>query len=70
MKHYHCPVNGHDCPYYLDEKTFPNSDEPEYCLCTMEEQGDGNPYEECDDFYSMFGDDCDPYDYTDYTDDD
>ena len=20
MKHFHCPVNGYDCPYYVDEK--------------------------------------------------
>lgn len=56
MKHYHCPVNGWDCPYYKD------SEGEEYCLCTLE-----NPIENCDDFYSMWGD-CDPEDYTDDTD--
>lgn len=40
MKHFHCPVNGWDCPYYKDG-----------CLCTLE-----NPIEECDDFYGMWGD--------------
>ena len=64
-KHYHCPVNGWDCPYYIDSKDFDG--EPEYCLCGMGFSG-LNPYEECDDFYTMYGDDCDPDDYTDYTD--
>ena len=49
MKHFHCPVNDWECPYYKDD-----------CLCTMK-----NPFEECDDFYGMWGD-CDPDDYTDY----
>lgn len=53
IKHFHCPVNGWDCPYYKDE-------EGHNCLCTME-----NPYEECDDFYAMYGDDAKPSDYTD-----
>ena len=45
MKHFHCPVNGWDCPYY---KSTVNVDgKEEHCLCTME-----NPYEECDDFYA------------------
>jgi hypothetical protein len=52
-KHYHCPVNGWDCPYYKDEPNNP-------CLCTMT-----NPYAECDDFaYSWEG-----YEEEDYTDD-
>lgn len=51
MKHFHCPVNGWDCPYYTDT--------PQKCLCTLE-----NPIEECDDFYSVWGD-CDPEEYTD-----
>lgn len=57
MKHFHCPINGWDCPYYkdYDEKDFNHG-----CLCTME-----NPIKECDDFFSMWGD-CDPDDYTDY----
>ena len=37
-KHYHCPVNGWDCPYYKDEENHP-------CQCTMED-----PMAECDDF--------------------
>ena len=62
MKHFHCPVNGWDCPYY---KNTANVDgKKEHCLCTME-----NPYEECDDFYTAFGDNCKPEDYTDDTDD-
>jgi len=52
-KHFHCPVNGWDCPYYKDEPNHP-------CICTLED-----PYTECDDFYSMFGD-CDEEEYTDY----
>ena len=62
---YHCPVNGWDCPYYIDSQDFDG--EPEYCLCGMGFDG-LNPYEECGDFYVMYGDDCDPDDYTDYTD--
>ena len=37
MKHIHCPVNGHDCPYYTD-KGHP-------CRCIL-----AHPEEECDDF--------------------
>ena len=44
MKHYHCPVNAWDCPYY--------SNLPIPCQCKLE-----NPYEECDDFANMF-DEC------------
>lgn len=51
MKHYHCPVNGWDCPYY--------SDAPQQCLCTI-----GDPINECDDFYAVWGD-CDAEEYTD-----
>lgn len=51
--HYHCPVNGWDCPYY--------SDSPIHCQCTLE-----NPMYECDDFTAMFGDECEPEDYTCY----
>lgn len=56
-KHFHCPVNGWDCPHYKDHDEDPNHG----CLCTLE-----NPIEECDDFYAMWGD-CDPEDYTDDT---
>ena len=42
MRHYHCPVNGWDCPYYKDDTSHP-------CQCTLD-----NPYEECDDFASMY----------------
>ena len=41
-KHFHCPVNGWDCPYYKNEADHP-------CQCTME-----NPMEECDDFASSW----------------
>ena len=50
-KHYHCPVNGWDCPYYENEPNHP-------CVCTMED-----PYEDCEDFHYMwegidFKDEC------------
>lgn len=62
MKHYHCPVNGWDCPYYkYKDNDFPEKGK---CLCILE-----NPYEECDDFFSSYGEDCNPNDYTDDTDD-
>ena len=41
IKHIHCPVNGWDCPYY--------SDVGHPCLCTLDD-----PYENCDDFASMW----------------
>jgi hypothetical protein len=43
MRHYHCPVNGWDCPYYKDEPNHP-------CVCTIE----GDPFYECDDFASLW----------------
>ena len=55
MKHYHCPVNGWDCPYYKDEPNHP-------CVCTLE-----NPYEECDDFASMYDEDEDYADDHEWT---
>ena len=54
MKHYHCPVNGWDCPYYKNEEDHP-------CQCTME-----NPMEECDDFASSWEGSTEE----EYTDDD
>ena len=51
IKHIHCPVNGWDCPYYTDK------DHP--CRCILEK-----PYEDCDDFASMWNVD------DDYIDDD
>ena len=39
MKHYHCPVNGGDFPYYNDEPNHP-------CGCIIE----GDHFYECDDF--------------------
>lgn len=73
-RHFHCPVNGWDCPYYVDSAMIEG--EIEYCLCGMglpnptevgldPDVAELNPYEECDDFFSMWGD-CDPEDYTDY----
>lgn len=50
--HFHCPVNGWDCPYYKDGEFS--------CQCTLE-----NPMEECDDFYAMW-EECEPYEYTCY----
>lgn len=44
--HIHCPVNGWDCPYYSDEK--------HPCRCTLD-----NPFEDCDDFASMWDEDDD-----------
>lgn len=65
MKHYHCPVNGWDCPYYVDSKILDG--EKEYCLCGMGFEG-LNPYEECDDFFWAFAE-CNKEDYTDDTND-
>ena len=50
MKHYHCPVNGWDCPYYTDN--------PQPCMCTLED-----PFHDCDDFASMWDEDDDYVDY-------
>ena len=58
--HYHCPVNGWSCPYYKDNEIIEGDEE--FYLCKIP----GNPYEECDDFFSMFGENCEPDDYTDY----
>ena len=59
--HYHCPVNGWDCPYYENSEIIEGNEES--CLCKIP----GNPYEECDDFFSVFGGGCEPDDYTDYS---
>lgn len=53
MRHYHCPVNATDCPYYSD-KGHP-------CRCTLTD-----PYEECDDFYFHWGDDVERHEFTDH----
>ena len=52
-KHFHCPVNGWDCPYYENEE---NGD---FCLCTLD-----NPIEECEDFQAEW----EGYPSNDYTD--
>ena len=57
MKHFHCPVNGWDCPYYKGEIKINGMTET--CVCTLDD-----PYRDCDDFYFMW-EDCDPEDYTD-----
>ena len=53
MRHYHCPVNAFDCPYYSD-KGHP-------CRCLL-----NDPYEECDDFYFHWGDDVERHEFTDH----
>ena len=49
IPHIHCPVNGWDCPYYTDEG--------QSCRCLLDD-----PYNDCDDFAAMWGED---YDYID-----
>jgi hypothetical protein len=51
--HFHCPVNGWDCPHFTQEAGD--------CECELTD-----PYHDCDDFYAMWGDDVDPEEYTDY----
>lgn len=63
-KHYHCPVNGWDCPYYKDCDIIEGVEE--FHLCTIE----GDPYEECDDFFGMWGEDVPSLEYTDFVDED
>ncbi len=60
-KHFHCPVNGWDCPHYITKEINGRKEEG---VCELT-----NPYEDCDDFYNMYGDDCPPEDYTDYGED-
>ena len=53
-KHFHCPVNGWDCPYFEDD---PRNNH--HCICTM-----SDPMNDCDDFaYSWEG--YEPEEYTD-----
>lgn len=54
MKHFHCPVNGWDCPYYKDSANLEGKEE--HCLCSLE-----NPM---DDFFTMWCG-CEPDEYTD-----
>ena len=63
-KHYHCPVNGWDYPYYKDRDIVEGVEE--FHLCTI----DGDPYEECDDFFGMWGEDVPSLEYTDFVDED
>ena len=63
-KHYHCPVNGWDCPYYKDSDIIEGVEE--FHLCAIE----GDPYEECDDFFGMWGEDVPSLEYTDFVDED
>lgn len=69
IPHYHCPVNGHDCIYYLDSIKFTKNAEEEHCICNIDEEG-YNPYYECDDFFDVYGVGCEPDDYTDYYEED
>lgn len=57
--HFHCPVNGWDCPYYQDSAIIGGQEE--FCLCTLE-----RPYDDCSDFFFN----VDPEDYVDYVLDD
>ena len=52
MKHFHCPVNGWDCPYYAHSSLHP-------CMCRLD-----NPMEDCDDFASSW-EGAEPDEYTD-----
>lgn len=63
MKHFHCPINAWDCPYYKDNMNLDGKEE--YRICTLE-----NPMYDCDDFFSMWCE-CVPDEYIpdDYTDD-
>ena len=63
-KHYHCPVNGWDCPYYKDSDIIEGVEE--FRLCTIA----GGPYEECDDFFGLWGEDVPSLEYTDFVDED
>ena len=51
-KHFHCPVNGWDCPYYEEHLNH-------NCVCTLKD-----PMTECDDFASAW-EGCEPDEYTD-----
>lgn len=51
-KHFHCPVNATDCPYYFNEPTHP-------CQCKVPD-----PIKNCEDF-SMSWDYATPEEYTD-----
>lgn len=57
MKHFHCPVNGWDCPYFKTRMEINNT--IEYCICTLKD-----PCHDCDDFAYEWGD-INPEDYTD-----
>lgn len=67
MKHYHCPVNGWDCPYFKNEVEIGGKKETCVCGMTFEKL---NPYFECDDFYFAFGDCENESNYTDYGEED
>ena len=57
MKHFHCPVNGWDCPYFKSRVEI--NDTIEYCICTLKD-----PYHDCDDFAYEWGG-INPADYID-----
>lgn len=58
--HFHCPMNGWDCPYYLGKALIGNH--YEHCICTLDD-----PYHDCTDFYESWGD-CEAENYTDDSD--
>lgn len=63
MKHYHCPVNGWDCPCFVNTAIIDGVEEN--CICDMTFSGE-NPFFECDDFFMMFSDCDSEEEYTDY----
>ena len=52
MAHIHCPCNGWDCPYYINE--------PQEGCCSLED-----PYNDCDDFAAMWDKEDDYIDHDD-----
>ena len=46
MKHFHCPVNNWDCPYYKNEIIIDG--QKRTGICALED-----PMVDCDDFFSM-----------------
>lgn len=57
--HFHCPVNGWDCPYYRKEALV--GLDSESGICTLDD-----PYHDCDDFYASW-EGYEAEDYTDYS---
>lgn len=55
MRHFHCPVNGWDCPYYMEETLIDGKKESCVCGMTFDKM---NPYYECEDFLCGFWGRC------------